>query len=300
MNKKRCLFWLIPLLSVLLLLSALSSTPAGAYQQRVNRLVIKDGELEILVTDTDLAVDAALGLATTFDSYVLQQRVWDGPDRRYRYGIITFGMAVDDFEGLMQALKSLGTVLNETASGQDVSDQQRDVDSHLSSLYETQTRLRQFLDRAADITETLKVHQELLAIEGEIGEAQGQLNFLSDRAASATLTLNLTPFIPAPTPSPTRTPRPTVTPTPSATPTSIPTPESWRPGDTAETAMVRLQNSAQRTADFTIYRAIVCGPWLIIISLFGYAIWRVSRPLRLRTASRPKSIAETIPSDEEE
>jgi hypothetical protein len=300
MSKKSRLVWPITLVSILLLFLAPFSRPASAYQQRVGRLIIKNGELEVMVTDTDAAVDAALGLAITFDSYVLRQRVWDGEDRRYRHAVITFGMAVDDFEGLLQALKTLGTVLNETASGQDVGDERRDLDSRLSNLYETQTRMRGFLDRATDITETLKVHQELVGIEGEIGEAQGQINFLIDRAGSATLTLSLVPFTPTPTPSSTLTPTPTVTPTPTATPTGIPTPEFWRPGDTAETAMVRLQNTAQKTADFTIYRAIVCGPWLILMFLLGYVIRLAARRAGRRVTWRPPAMPERRGSEEEE
>ena len=253
---------------------ALTDVNASSSPQRYNRLVIKEGTLEIMVEDTDAAVARALDIATTYNGYVLKQRVWDGEDRRYRYADITFGMPTDDFEGLSQSLKTLGTVLDETADGQDVTDEYGDQLAHLESLYATQERMRTFLEQADTITDTFKVHQELLKIEEEIGEVQGRANYLENRAASASLTVKVVPFIPTPTPLP------TLTPTPTATPTPLPTPIEWRPGDTAETAVVTLQNTSQSVADVFIYFGILWCPWLMLLSFIIFIIWRVYRRMK--------------------
>lgn len=248
-----------------------ASTPATAKMAAVaqpdDRLVMKEGELGVQVEDTDAALQSALDLGETFDAYVLRQRVWDDVDG-YRYATITFGVPAAEFEGLMRAFKSLGTVTDETATGRDVTDETVDLTSRLSNLEENQARLRTFLDQATNVTETLKVHQQLVQIESEIGDVQGQLNFRSGRASAATLTLQLSPLVPTPTP------------TPTATPTPLPTPALWRPGDTAQLAAVRLQDNVQGTADFAIYRGIVCGPWLLLLLLIGYPLWRLVRRRR--------------------
>jgi len=263
------LFLLLSLLGMILLSGLLTDVSASSSQQRYNRLVIKEGTLEIMVEDTDAAVERALDIANTYNGYVLKQRVWDGEDRRYRYAEITFGMPTDDFEGLTQGLKTLGRLLDETANGQDVTDEYGDQIAHLESLYETQERMRTFLEQADTITDTFTVHDELLKIEAEIGEVQGRANYLENQAASAALTVKIVPFIPTPTPSPTLTPTPTMTPTP------LPTPADWRPGDTAETAVVVLQNSTQSVADVLIYFGILWGPWLLLFAFIGFIIWRV-------------------------
>lgn len=274
MKKSRRIFILLMLsglLGMALLGGLLSEVNASSSQQHNTRLVIKEGALEIMVDDTDTAVQSALDIADTYNGYVLKQRVWDGDDRRYRYADITFGVPAADFEGLTQALKTLGTLLDESASGQDVTDEYADQISHLESLYATQERMRTFLDQANNITETLTVHQELIKIEEEIGVVQGRANYLADRAGSATVSIKLVPYIPTPTPTP------TLTPTPTATPTPLPTPAEWRPGDTAETAVVRLQNSSQSIADVLIYMGIAWCPWLLLFALIGFVIWRVYR-----------------------
>lgn len=272
MKKNRRIFILFPLLSLfgmILLGGLLTDVSASSSQQRYNRLVIKEGTLEIMVEDTDAAVERALDIANTYNGYVLKQRVWDGEDRRYRYADITFGMPADDFEGLTQGLKTLGILLDETADGQDVTDEYGDQISHLESLYATQERMRTFLEQADTITDTFTVHEELLKIEAEIGAVQGRANYLENQAASASVTVKIVPFIPTPTPSPTLTPTPTMTPTP------LPTPADWRPGDTAGAAAVVLQNSTQSVADVVITFSILWCSWLLLLGLIGFIIWRV-------------------------
>jgi hypothetical protein len=57
----------------------------------------------------------------------------------------------------------------------------------------------------------------------------------------------------------------------------LPTPENWRPGDTAKVASVQLQETAQSTADFLIYRFIVCAPWLIVWGLLTWGGWQIAK-----------------------
>ena len=259
----------VALLALGLLLTWTPGAGRVSAQQGGGRLVMKEAALEVMVEDTDAAVERAAALAETFDAFVLRQRVWDGEERRYRYAEITFGVGGDDFEGLLRALATLGTVLDESASGEDITDEHLDLNSQLENLHETQERIRTFLDQARTISETLHVHQELQQIEEQIGELQGRANFLANRADAGSIRLSIVPFIPTPTPSPTATPTPTPTPTP------LPTPEIWRPADTAKLASVRLQDTAQSVGDFFLYRLVVCGPWLLFIGLIAFVGWRL-------------------------
>ncbi len=295
MNRRKqiiLVFVMMAAITAVLLSNLWSTTNAiGNQQSGDGRLVMKEGQLEVMVDDTDTAVTAALNLAKTFDAYVLSQRVWDGEDRRWRYATITFGMDVDEFENFATALKTLGTTLDESAIGQDTTTEYGDQESHLASLHETQERMRGFLAQARDITETLKIHSELIKIENEIGDVQGRANYLENRAVEASLTLYLVPYVPTPTPTPTMTP--TLTPTP----TQPPTPYKWTPGDTAETAGAQLQNTSQSLADFLIYTGIVCMPWLLLFALLGWVAWR----LYVRFAPRRLVMrGKTAVNDEEE
>lgn len=250
-------------LSVLLGLWRQTAPPAILVTAQDSRLVTKNGEVVVMVvdSDTETAVTQAIDFTNQFGGYVLSQRTWlDGES--FRYAILTVGVPANDFEALLDAFKGLGLVQSESVTGQDVTDRTVDLGSRITNLNANQERTRGFLDQTGSVTETLHVFQTLRQLETQAGDLQGEQNFLTDRSVVATITLNLVPFVPTPTPSP----------TPTATP--LPTPESWRPGDTAETAVTLLQNNAQDTADFFIYNTIVCGPWLALLVLVGLPLGR--------------------------
>lgn len=264
---------------------AREGAPAG--QARLNtteRLIIKTGQLGVTVEDTHEAVDETTDVIVGVGGYIVSQNVWESGG--YHYAQMTLGVPVATFEQSMQALSQLGMVTQESATGQDVTEEFVDLESRLGNLLATQERLRSFLEEAENVEEILAVNEELSEIEEELEVIQGRMNYLADRAAFSTITLDLNPLIPTATPSP----------TPTATP--LPTPESWRPGDTAQLAAVQLQESAQNTADFAIYSSIAAGPWLVLIGMFGFAGSRLWRRRRSGNRYPPANVGE--PSQDSE
>ncbi|GAB4270561.1 MAG: hypothetical protein Kow0080_15150 [Candidatus Promineifilaceae bacterium] len=249
-----------------------AATVLNAPSRPVQRLIIKDGVMTLVVTDTDTAVDKAIQTADMMGGYIISQSVYND-EAGYRYATLKLAVPVDRFEEALRAFRGLGTVTNEAVSGTDVTDEFVDLNSRLTNLEATRDRLRSFLEEAQTVEETLTVNEQLKQVEEEIAVIQGRINYLADRSAFSTITLTINPLVPTPTPSPT----PTMTPTPTAPP--LPTPQVWRPGDTAKVAAVELQESVQGMADFTIYYGIVCGPWLVLMLLVGYGIWQVIRRL---------------------
>lgn len=220
-----------------------------------DRLVIKEANLSLMVPDTSTAVQTALNLAENYNGYVLNQRQWETGDTT-TYGELTFGVPAEQFEALLNALRTLGTVNDEQLSGQDVLATAVDLQSRLDNLTSNQTRMRTFLEQTRNTTETLAVHQRLVQVENQINDLQGQLNFYSGKSTNAQITLRLTALLPTPTPTP------------------LPTPQSWSPGRTAKLATLRTQQNGQSVADFTIYRTITWGPWLLLL---GFCLWILSR-----------------------
>src|SRR5574339_927729 len=134
---------------------------------------------------------------------------------------MTIGVPVDQFERMLTGLRELAIrVVDESGSGEDVTDQYVDLQSELQNLEATRARILEFLQAAKTVDEALRINQELANIEGQIEQIKGQMNYLNDRSAYSTITLNLEPEFPVLTPTPTSTPMPTATPIP------------WNPGET--------------------------------------------------------------------
>jgi hypothetical protein len=156
------------------------------------RLIIKNAELALEVEDTDVAINRSLGIVDEYRGYVISNRTWfNGEDK---YATLAIGVPSDDFEEMLRRLKDLAVkVTNETASGQDVTDEYVDLESRLRSLEATAARIREFLADAKNVEQALQVSNRLSEVELEIEQVKGRMTYLKDRAAYSTITLQLNP-----------------------------------------------------------------------------------------------------------
>ncbi|MEI7849311.1 MAG: DUF4349 domain-containing protein, partial [Chloroflexota bacterium] len=154
-------------------------------------------------------------------------------------------------------------VLDENASGQDVTSEYVDLQSQLGNLETTRDRIRQFMDDAKSVEESLRINQELTNIEGQIEQVKGRMNFLSNRSAYSTITVNFEPDIPVLTPTPT----PTLLPTP--------TPKSWNPGETFHEATGTVTNIYQGFVEIAIWLIIVVIPLLAPPALILWGLYKL-------------------------
>jgi len=246
-----------------------------AYEPVGNKMVIKDAELEILVQSTDIAIAQVNQLTADYEGYIISTQSWytDG----FKHATLRLGIPSASFETVLNQLRDIGLrVISETASGQDVSNEYVDLQSKLTNLEATAARIRDFLNDAKTIEETLTISAQLAELEAQIEQVKGQMRYYEGRSAYSTVTVNLVPQHPTPTPTLTPTPLP-------PTPTPTPTP-GWNAADTFDDASKVLVNLTQDTIDFLIWIGLVFFPIAAVIVFF---IW-IIRWVMLKIV-RPKS-----------
>lgn len=215
--------------------------PVSASPYQANRMIIKNGEMSLLVANTDRTIDQVTGVAVDSGGYIVSAKTWvqDG----YKYATINMGVPSDQFEAVQRQLRTLAIeVLIDTSSGQDVSDEYVDLQSRLTNLEATRARIREFLDKATKVEEALQVNAQLSEIEGEIEQVKGRMQYLKDRAAYSTLLVNIEQQRPTPTPYPT------------------PTPTYWQPGQTLSDAGDALGEILRGLGDLLIWLGVVAVP----------------------------------------
>jgi hypothetical protein len=228
-----------------------------AYEPVGNKMVIKDAELEVLVQNTDVAIAQVNQLTADYGGYIISTQSWytDG----FKHATLRLGIPSASFETVLNQLRDLSLrVIKETASGQDVSNEYVDLQSKLTNLEATADRVRDFLNDAKTIEETLTVSAQLAELEAQIEQVKGQMRYYEGRSAYSTVTVNLVPQHPTPTPTLTPTPIPP-TPTPG-----------WSATDTFDDALDVLINLTQATIDLLIWVGIVLLPIAAVIGIF---IW---------------------------
>jgi hypothetical protein len=112
--------------------------------------------------------------ASTYDSATLTLRVPSGAT-----------------QGVFAELEKLGDVLNQTVTARDVSKDYFDATLRLSTLEATLRRYEEILTKANKVEEILRIEQELARLRAEIEQVKGNLRWLQDRTARATLHLAL-------------------------------------------------------------------------------------------------------------
>jgi hypothetical protein len=237
-----------------------------------DRMIVKNGEIDLLVESTNTAIDQVTQIATDNGGYVLtSQSSLTGVAKS---AIITIAVRSDQFETAMRRLRQIAIeVQRETSSGQDVSSEYVDLESRLRNLEATRDRIKSFLDQAKTVDEALKINQQLSDIEAEIEQVKGRMTYLSGRSAFSTITITVQEKIDA---TPTLTP--TITPTPTSTP-----PWSLSPViEDATSAQVSLFHGVVTLATWLI---IVPGPYCLAGGLILWGIWAFNR--RRKSGQRP-------------
>ena len=231
-----------------------------------SHMIIKNGEIKLLVEDTDIAIDRATQAIGDMGGYIISSRVWYQPysdGENYKYATITIGVPVDQFEHTLTRLRGLAVkVLDETASGEDVTNQFVDLQSQVTNLEATRDRIKSFLDDAKTVDEALRINQELSNVEAQIEQIKGQMNYLQDRSAYSTITVNFEPVLPE------------LIATPTSTPTPTPTPVAWKPGETFTSAKHAVTYAYQGIIDFLIWVFVVFVPIFAPPALVVWALWK--------------------------
>jgi hypothetical protein len=245
--------------------------------ERSNRMIIKNADMKLTIKDTDIAIDRTTQVIGDAGGYIVSSRVWyqDYYGNNLKYATITLGVPVQEFEKVLSKLRGLAIkVVDETAAGDDVTDQYVDLQSQLTNLEATRARIQEFLKDAKTVDEALRINQELANIEGQIEQIKGRMNYLNDRSAYSTITLNLEPEFPVLTPTPTVTPRPTATPIP------------WNPGQTFGEARNTVTVLYQGIGNFLIWFVVVILPIVLPLGLILWGLWKLMNRRNGKLASQ--------------
>ena len=228
----------------------------------IDRMIIKDAQMELLVADTDRVLAQVIQLSADMGGYVISSQTW--VEEGYKLATVRLGVPVINFETALNTIRVAGvTVLQESASDQDVSAEFLDLETRLINLDATAARVRSFLEDAQTVEESLQVSAQLSELDVQIEQIKGQMRFYEGRAAFSTITVTLTPERP--------------TPTPRATATATP---AWSPAQTFQDAGEVSRGIGRGLVNVLIWISVVVGPYLLIVGLIRWIILQVLRKQR--------------------
>jgi hypothetical protein len=183
--------------------SGAAETPSPA--KPLERKIIRNATLTIQVEDMETSLNQLRALATSLGGYLLQENTTSQGAKPS--GVMVIQVPAEQYEVAITRIRQLAfKVEREESSAQDVSDEFVDLQSQIANLKVTEEGLQKLIDKADKLDDIISLQKELTNVRGEIEQRQGRLNFLDNKTAFSTITVNLglkpAPEAPAPTPAP--------------------------------------------------------------------------------------------------
>ncbi|MBK5229369.1 MAG: DUF4349 domain-containing protein [Actinobacteria bacterium] len=155
--------------------------------------VIKTAKIAIEVEGDSFqaSVQEAIDTAERHGGFVLSSQIGSDDERS---GSIVVRVPAEQFESALSELKGLaveGGVTSQKVSGQDVSQEFVDLRSRLRNFEAQETVLLGLMEKAATVSDSIRVQRELGNVQLEIEQLRGRLNFLEDQTQYSTITLGM-------------------------------------------------------------------------------------------------------------
>lgn len=166
----------------------------------VERLVIRDANLTIVVSDPTQTVEQISQMATSMGGFVVRSEVSESTygqaDIVAKQASITVRVPADRLDEALDRIKGDALeVRTENVSGQDVTEEYTDLQSRLRNLEETEDQLREIMASTSKTEDVLAVLDQLRRITEEIELIKGRIQYLEQSARLSSISVQVLPDV---------------------------------------------------------------------------------------------------------
>lgn len=234
----------------------------------VERVVIKNADLSLVVTDPASAMETISQMADEKGGFVVNSNVYkvtSSSGKELPAATLTIRVPAEKLDETLAEIKALVEdadvdILSESVSGQDVTSEVTDLESRLRNLQQAEAQLLEIMDNATDTEDVIAVFQELTTIREDIEVLQGQLQYYQESAKLSAISITLQAKE-------------------AVAPITI---GGWRPSLTLQRAAQALVNGLKFLANALIWIVIFVAPIALVIGLPVYFIVKASKKRRLK------------------
>jgi len=168
----------------------------GTYQTEAppteDRMIVRNGNIYLVVKDVIQARDDITKLAARFDGYVVSSQI-SGEEEEMR-GWISIRVPDKKFDQALTELRNLAVrVKSESTSSQDVTQEYTDLKSRLKNAEATERQYLALLEKAKDVEDILKIYESLSRVRQEIEQIKGRMQYLERTASMSLISVQLEP-----------------------------------------------------------------------------------------------------------
>ena len=155
-----------------------------------DRLIVRTGNIDIVVEDVQTTIDNITQLAESTGGFVVNSLTWRSGNALQ--GSISIRVPADSYNNVLKIIRDAAIEVNsENTSASDVTEQYIDLQAKLSNLEATEKQLLLVLEKANTVEDILKVQSQLSATRSEIERIKGSIQYLERTAAMSLLQIKL-------------------------------------------------------------------------------------------------------------
>ncbi len=165
---------------------------AGALPASEERMIVRTGEISLIVKDVVDVQGEVTQLAVRLGGYVVSSRIsGEEEDRR---GWISIRVPDEKFEQALAELRDLSVrVESESTDSQDVTEEYVDLQSRLKNAQATENQYLALLQKAENVEDILRIYERLSQVRSEIEQIKGRMQYLERTSSMSLISVRLEP-----------------------------------------------------------------------------------------------------------
>ncbi len=243
---------------------------ADAAAPSIERLVIKNADLQLVVEDPPAVMKAIGQMAESMGGYVVNANLYQTTLEsgvKVPQASITVRVPAEKLNEALEQIKAHSDQLplREDISSQDVTSEYTDLNSRLRNLEAAETQLQKIMEEAYKTEDVLRVYQQLTDVRQQIEVIKGRMQYLEQSSALSAISVELIADA-------------------AVQPISI---GGWEPSGVAKDAVRALLKTYQNLVDVLIWLVLYAIPVGVVVLLPVYLIVRgIIRWRRKRKAAK--------------
>ena len=168
------------------------SNSSNAKESAKDRKIVYTANLAIEVKDIQQSLNHIQTKVSDYGGYIVESTMDKGQEDDMASGSITVRIPQDQFREFIQLVEDGSSkVIENSISGQDVTEEYVDLESRLKSKRVVEERLLSFMEKAEKTEDLLTISNDLATVQEEIEQVLGRMKYLDNRAELATLTIHI-------------------------------------------------------------------------------------------------------------
>ena len=172
-----------------------ATSNSGVAAAQVERIVIQNADLSIVVADVELRLKDVQAMAEEMGGFVVSSSLYQGYTSDYTpvpEASVTIRVPSERLDEALAAIKKdVVEVQGETRSGQDVTAEYVDLKSRLKTYQAAEQELTKLMENAQDTDEVVNIFNQLMYYREQIEIIQGQIKYYEEAAALSAISIRI-------------------------------------------------------------------------------------------------------------